>query len=434
MTTGSRPLANADIIYDWNEIMRDGPLFPRPVSVFDETLRDGVQSPSVRDPSIDAKIRIMHLLDKLGVTQVNIGMPGSGPRAVEDALILARELKDARLSILPTCAARTHPHDILPIIDISQKVGIKIEVMTFIGSSPIRAYAEDWDVARIAKLSADAIDLIVKAGLPATYVTEDTSRSSPEMLDVLFRNAIDHGARRLCLCDTAGHATPDGVSNLVHFTRGVIKRVGAPIGIDWHGHNDRGLAVANAIFALECGADRVHGTVLGIGERVGNAAIDQILLNLKLLGYLARDLSSLATLCQEVATSCNVTIPPNYPVVGADAFRTATGVHAAAIIKAERKGHAFLADRVYSSVPASMVGRQQEIEIGHMSGESTIIYWLKQRGIEPETSLVKHIYTAAKASHGLLGESEIHRLIEEHHQSVASSGPAAPHMDRETPR
>lgn len=434
MNRGSEPLGGADIIYDWNEEGRDGPLFDHSISVFDETLRDGIQSASVHDPDIESKIRIMHLLDQLGVSHVNVGMPGSGPRAAEDALVLARTLRDSGLSIRPTCAARTHPKDILPILEISQKAGVAIEVMAFIGSSPIRSYAESWDAERILKLSADAIDLVVKAGLPVTYVTEDTSRSRPELLEILFRNAIDHGAHRLCLCDTAGHASPDGVRHLLTFTLDVIARSGARIGIDWHGHNDRGLAVANAIFALEHGADRVHGTVLGIGERVGNAAIDQILLNLKLLGYLDRDLRALDALCREVSTSCRVPIPPNYPVVGADAFRTATGVHAAAIIKAARKGHAFLADRIYSSVPAAMVGREQEIEIGHMSGESNVVYWLERRGIPPEPSLVKRIFAAAKSGRELLSETDVDRLIDEHRRAVASSVPAAPHLDRDTPR
>jgi len=233
------------------------------------------------------------------------------------------------------------------------------------------------------------------------------------VLEALFDNAIEHGATRLCLCDTVGHATPDGIRNLIGWTRRFLaKRGSTEVAIDWHGHNDRGLGVTNAIYALEYGADRVHGTMLGVGERVGNAALDQILLNLKLLGELGdRDLTHLIELCAKVSSACGVPIPYNYPLVGSDAFRTATGVHAAAIIKAEKKGHAFLADRIYSGVPAGLFGREQEIEIGHMSGESNVVYWLQKRSITPEPGLVQAIFAAAKATDHILSEAEIRQIV-----------------------
>jgi len=289
--------------------------------------------------------------------------------------------------------------------------------MAFIGSSPIRQYAEGWDLDLMLKRSADAIDIAVKAGLPCTYVTEDTTRSRPEVLDRLFRNAVDHGAHRLCLCDTVGHATPDGIRNLLRFTRNLVEAMGVEdrVQIDWHGHNDRGLGVTNAIYALEYGADRVHGTCLGVGERVGNAALDQILMNLKLLGELPnQDLSKLLLWCKLTSRACHVPIPHNYPLAGDDAFRTATGVHAAAIIKAEKKGDAWLADRIYSGVPAGLFGKEQEIEVGHMSGESNVVYWLNKRHIDPQVELVKRILGVAKSSDRVLTEEEIRQIIKEH--------------------
>ncbi|HPH27019.1 MAG TPA: LeuA family protein [Pseudomonadota bacterium] len=401
----------SDIIYDWNTRDAAVPLVPPGFSLFDETLRDGIQSPSVHDPSIEDKLQIVHLLDQLGIEYLDLSLPGAGPRALEDGVRLVKEIADCKLRIRPACAARTHLNDIRPIAEIAQRTGVAVEVMTFIGSSPIRLYAEDWDEARMLKLSAEAIDFSVQNGLPCTYVTEDTTRARPEMLASLFKNALDHGSQRLCICDTVGHATPAGVSSLLGFTRSVIDGMGlsGKIGIDWHGHNDRGLGVINALWALRCGADRVHGTVLGIGERVGNAAIDQILVNLYLMGALpeGRDLSKLVELAQLVSRACNVPIPYNYPVLGEDAFRTATGVHAAAIIKAERKGDAFLADRIYSSVPAALFGRQQEIEIGPMSGESNVMYWLRKNGLPPEPALVKQIMGLAKSTNRLLGKAEI---------------------------
>jgi 2-isopropylmalate synthase len=267
------------------------------------------------------------------------------------------------------------------------------------------------------KRSADAIDLSVKNGLPCTYVTEDTTRSRPEVLGKLFRNAVEHGATRICICDTVGFATPDGIRNILRFTRNLLDSMGAPhVGIDWHGHNDRGLGVTNTIFAAEFGADRLHGTALGIGERVGNAALDQVLMNLKLLGELGdQDLSKLLLWVKIASKATHVPIPANYPLVGSDAFRTATGVHAAAIIKAEKKGHDWLADRIYSGVPAGMFGREQEIEIGHYSGESNVDYWLRKRSIDPaaEPGLVKRILAVAKSGDHILTEEEIQQIIKD---------------------
>jgi 2-isopropylmalate synthase len=400
------------LIYDWNEVDRRGRLIPKGVTFFDETLRDGLQNPSVRDPSIEAKLEILHLMDDLGIDEADIGLPGSSKRAFEDVLRMCKEVVDCKMKIRIACAGRTVVSDITPMVEISQRAGIPVEVYAFIGSSPIRQFAEDWDATSIAKKSAEAIDVAVKAGLPVAYVTEDTTRSRPEVLSTLFKTAIDHGATRLCLSDTVGHATPDGVRNLIRFTQSIIAGTGAKnIGIDWHGHNDRGLALENALWALEFGADRVHGTALGIGERVGNAQMELILLNMKLLGLLDRDLTKLMEYCRSVAEAVGWNVALNYPLVGRDAFRTATGVHAAAIIKAMQKGDAWLADRIYSGVPAGMFGRKQEILIGFMSGASNVSYYLRERAIEPDDALVKEILAAAKALDHIMTDEEVMAVV-----------------------
>jgi 2-isopropylmalate synthase len=408
-----------DLIYDWNSVEKVAALSPRKrVQFLDETLRDGIQSPSVVDPSIEDKLRLVDLANDLGIDTMDIGLPGAGKRAIEDVTTIAAHIRDRKLAVKASCAARTHVNDVQAIVDISQAVGIEIEVLCFIGSSPIRQYAEDWDLPRMLQLSADAIDLGRRYNLPVAYVTEDTTRSRPDVLHRLFTNAVEHGAARLIVCDTVGHATPDGIRNLLKFTRNLLDGTGHPeVGIDWHGHNDRGLGVVNSIFAIEFGADRIHGTALGIGERVGNAALDQILLNLKLLGELPdRDLSKLLEWCTTASKATGVAIHPQYPLAGTDAFRTATGVHAAAIIKAERKGDAWLADRIYSGVPAGMFGKAQEIEVGHYSGESNVVYWLTKRGIEPTRPLVAAVLAAAKAGNRVLTDDEIHRVIAQHRQ------------------
>jgi 2-isopropylmalate synthase len=424
---GAPPATGADdrLVFDWNEVARRGRLIPKNVTFFDETLRDGIQNPSVVDPRTEDKLELIHLMDELGIHTADIGLPGSSKRNYDDVVAICNEIAKCKLSIKPAVAGRTVVSDITPMIEISQKVGMPLEVYTFIGSSPIRQLAEAWDLDILVKRSAEAIDVAVKAGLPVCYVTEDTTRSRPEVLATLFKNAIDHGATRLCLSDTVGHATPDGVRNLVQFTKSTVAGMGLPtggggndpraIGIDWHGHNDRGLALENAIWALEFGADRVHGTALGIGERVGNAQMELILLNLKLLGYLeGQDTTKLVKYCEVAARACKWNVPINYPLIGRDAFRTATGVHAAAIIKAEAKGDAWLADRIYSGVPAGMFGRSQDICIGFMSGVSNVTYWLRKRGIEPSKELVDAIIGAAKKSDHILEDEEVLSIVKAH--------------------
>jgi len=401
------------LVFDWNEVDRRGRLTPKNKTFFDETLRDGLQNPSVRDPSIDDKLAILHLMDDLGIHEADLGLPGSSKRAFDDVLRLCEEIRDCKLRIRVACAGRTVTSDITPMIEIAQRSGIPVEVYAFIGSSPIRQYVEEWDLPLIARRSTEAIDVAVKSGLSVAFVTEDTTRSRPEVLTTLFKAAIDHGASRLCLSDTVGHATPDGVRNLIQFTKSVIAGTGAKnIGLDWHGHNDRGLALENALWALEFGADRVHATALGIGERVGNAQMELILLNMKLLGQLEnQDLTRLLEYCTKVASAVGWQIPINYPLVGRDAFRTATGVHAAAIIKAMPKGDTWLADRIYSGVPAGMFGRRQEICVGFMSGASNVNYWLRERGIASDEVLVREILEAAKGQSSIMTDEQILAVV-----------------------
>jgi 2-isopropylmalate synthase len=392
------------LIHDWNATAA-----PKPAAVLldDETLRDGLQSPSVRTPSIDEKLRILHLIDRLGIDTADIGLPGAGPHVVRDVERLAREIVDQRLHVRANCAARTLAADIKPIAEISQRVGMPIEVGAFIGSSPLRQYAEGWTLDQLRTLTEDAIAFGVREGLPMMYVTEDTTRADPETLRALYSTAIRAGATRVCVADTVGHATPHGAAAVVRFVASVVEECGGGIGIDWHGHRDRDFAVINTLAALEAGATRLHGAAIGIGERVGNTPMDLLLVNLQLLGYVDRDLSALCEYCEAVSTSTGVPIPANYPVVGRDAFRTATGVHAAAVIKAFRKNDRALIDAVYSGVPASLVGREQQIDVGPMSGKSNIIFWLERRGIAPTDEIVDRIFARAKRADAVLTEDEM---------------------------
>jgi 2-isopropylmalate synthase len=401
----------SDLIYDWNNNYPPE-MKPRgPVLLNDESLRDGLQSPSVRDPSIPEKIEILHLMEVLGIDALDLGLPGAGPRAVEHVTALAREIVAHKMKIRANCAARTHENDIRPIAEIVQKTGLPIEAATFIGSSPIRRFTEGWSDDFLLQTTEKAVKYAVSLGLEVMYVTEDTSRCDPETVKRLYATAINCGARAIVICDTAGHATPMGALALVRFVIAeVVKPSGERIRVDWHGHSDRGFAIANSMAAIIGGANCVHACAIGIGERVGNTQMDQMLVNLKLMGIAPwddQDLSKLKQYCQAVSRATGVAIPANYPVVGEDAFRTATGVHAAAIIKAYHRNDVLLANSVYSGVPSHVFGLEQIIDIGPMSGKSNVLFWLERRGIPATDELVDRIYQRAKTSDHTLSDAEV---------------------------
>lgn len=401
-----------DLVFDWN--VQTGPEIPagRKVTLDDETLRDGLQNPSVFDPPIGDKIEILHLMESLGIEMVNIGLPGAGPRAYADTEALAKEIAKSRMNIRPNCAARTVEADIRPIAEISQKAGIAIEAATFLGSSPIRRLVEDWTVDHLQRTTENAVKFARSQGLRSMYVTEDTMRTDPTTVKRLYKTAIDNGAESVVVCDTVGHATPRGAYNLVKFVIDeVVTPSNAVVRVDWHGHNDRGLSIANSLAAIAAGANQVHAAAIALGERVGNTPMDLMLVNLRLMGLIDRDLSRLKEYCEKVSRATRTPIPQNYPVVGRDAFRTSTGVHAAAIIKAFRKGNVMLANSVYSGVPSHLFGLEQAIEIGPLSGRSNVIFWLERHGVEPREEVVDRVFQAAKQASRVLTEEEVRAVI-----------------------
>jgi 2-isopropylmalate synthase len=403
-------MTESSLIHDWNRTDPHGPP-PRSVLITDETLRDGLQSPSVLHPSIQDKVYLLYLMRDLGVDAADLGLCGAGPRFKQDVVVLAREIARQHMAIQPQSAARTLESDIAPIVEASQEAGIPIEACIFLGSSPIRQYAEGWELSTLLKLTTDSVSFAVGHGLPVMFVTEDTTRAQPDHLRQIYTEAMRCGARRLCVADTVGHATPEGVRRLIQFVAELRDEINPEVGLDWHGHRDRGLDIINTLAAIEAGADRVHACGLGIGERSGNTPMEILLVNLNLLGFSQRDLSRLPEYCRVVAEACGAPIPFNYPVVGADSFRTSTGVHAAAIVKALSMEDEWLADRVYCGVPASLVGRQQQIEIGPMSGDHNVRFWLASRGIESPPVFIEKILAAAKRSRSILTEPEVLRMV-----------------------
>jgi 2-isopropylmalate synthase len=399
-----------ELIHDWN-VKGEVPTYPTQILVTDETLRDGLQSPSITHPSIQDKVYLLYLMRDLGVDAADLGLCCAGERFKNDIVVLASEIVKQNMKIQPQSAARTTIEDVTPIVEATQEAGIGIEAAIFLGSSPIRQYVEGWELKTLLELTHKSITFAVGNNLPVMFVTEDTTRAHPEDLRQIYTEAMRSGAGRICLSDTVGHATPEGVRNLIEFIKGVRDEVNPEVGIDWHGHRDRGLDIINTLAAIEAGADRVHACALGIGERSGNTPMEVLLINLNLLGISSRDLRKLPEYCQVVADACGAPAPFNYPVVGADSFRTSTGVHAAAVAKALQMEDQWLADRIYCGVPASLVGREQEIEIGPMSGEHNVSYWLTKRGIEVHPIYIEKILAASKRSSTLLSEEEILRMV-----------------------
>ena len=410
-----------NLIYDWNvinwELNRDESKHPHEVWFDDETLRDGLQSPSARNPTIEQKIELLTYMEKLGIQKVDLGLPGAGPFHIEHIDAMLNHIVENDYKIRPGAAVRTVISDIEPLVDLQAKYEIQIQASAFLGTSPIRQYAENWTMEKLISTMDKAVGFAIDNDIPVMFVTEDTTRSRPEDVKQIYTRALELGADRLCVCDTCGHVTPNGTKQLLTFIQDeVIPDAGfkrREIEINWHGHQDRGLGVANNLAAVEAGADVLHGTALGVGERAGNAPLDQTLVNLSLMGVIDNDLTLLNEYMNKAHEYVEVALPRNYPVFGEDAFETGTGVHASAVIKAMKKGNHWLADRVYSGVPAQDFGLQQIIRIGHMSGRSNIIWWLENNGFEANDDLVGHLFEVAKSKRKLMSDKEVTNVVEE---------------------
>ena len=407
------------LIYDWNvidyEINRNPANHPHGVWFDDETLRDGLQSPSARNPTIEEKKELLSYMENLGIQKVDLGLPGAGPFHREHINAMLSHIIDNEYQIRPGAAVRTLMQDIEPLVEMQQQHGIQIQASAFLGTSPIRQYTEGWNMEKLIATMEKAVSYAVENDVPVMFVTEDTTRSNPDDVKAIYQRAMELGVRRLCVCDTCGHVTPNGVKKLLNFIdEEVIKDGGYQrneIEVNWHGHQDRGLGVANNIAAVEAGADVIHGTALGVGERAGNAPLDQTLVNLKLMGVIDNNLTLLDEYMRTANKYIEVPLPRNYPVFGEDAFETGTGVHASAVIKAMKKGDDWLADRVYSGVPAGDFGLKQVIRIGHMAGRSNIIWWLEQNGYEVSDDLVSHLFEVAKSQRRNMLDSEVEAAV-----------------------
>jgi 2-isopropylmalate synthase len=403
-----------DIWFNWNNLRIEAPLQKLPYSgtIFDETLRDGLQAPYVHAITPEQKLSIVDHMVRCGVRSADLGFPGSGPAAQRECAKIAKYIVANGYPLQQAYAGRTHPADIHAICEIAQEAGVGVDAYIFIGVSPIRQYVEDWNIALIQSNIRKSVAECEREGVEFVLVLEDTVRCTPEVLERVYDVAIDTGVRRVTLCDTVGAALPSGTASLIHWSNYYFSYHGHPVTFEWHGHNDRGLALINSLTALALGCDRVHGTILGVGERAGNAALDQLMINTHLDRHGRYDLTALRDYCEHAASALGVSIPQNYPAMGRDVFKTSAGVHASAIMKAHEKGNTSVKDAIYSSVPASLLGRGQEVLIDASSGANNVKYWLTINGYRKDNAdAIKKVLIMAKAGHGPLSDDQIRRII-----------------------
>jgi 2-isopropylmalate synthase len=396
-------------VYRWAE----SPLKGRNnITILDTSLRDGIQAPSIRYPKLEEKIRLLEFMDKIGIEYADIAMPIARGPHFREAVELARSKRELGLLIKLVCLARALPSDVEKVIELRDQSGVDLEVIIFKGSSPVRRQVEDWDVEHdLVKPMRAAVELAVANGLTVTAATEDTTRTEPEVMEQIFTESLRAGAKRLCIADTVGFSDPWSTPGSVMWVKEKI--IGNdPAGLDWHGHNDLGQSVSNALIALGAGADRVHATILGIGERAGNTPTEQLIENLNQYGICEYDRRCVTSYAEAASVIFGRPISPDHPVVGSKVHSTSTGIHGAGIAKAEKKGRSDLAGIVYSPVNPTDYGRRPELGVGPLSGVWNAESNLRRLGIDPAKERVERVLQFAQMLYKELDDDEIRRASE----------------------
>ncbi len=346
------------------------------VRIEDDSLRDGLQGAFVRKPAIAEKKELLNLSSAVGTQVVMLGFPASSQMEFESCQQLLEHIVLEALPITPRLLARASIQDLEPIVALNRQSPIEVWADFFIGSSPLRRYIENWDSDRMIQMIQTSGHFLREQGTRFGISIEDATRTPPDELRQIIETALSVGAEILTLCDTVGEATPTGTTRLVNFVRTLVANSEQNAEIWWHGHNDRGLSLANAIAAAEASADGISGTFLGLGERTGNTPLEQFILYLHSHGSQQFKLSQLVPYCKRLAKLTSTNIPIHAPLIGKQAFATCTGTHAAAIIKARALGSQF-EDLVFSSVPANLLGQRQTLLVGPTSGRANAQFALQ---------------------------------------------------------
>lgn len=395
--------------YDWNTPSTRR----RPVDVGDSTFSDAPQSPSANEPSLAAKRRLLSLMSELGLRSAALGYPGSGPRQFAETLELARELTRTQLPIDASCSARASVKDVGVALDVRERSGLDLELAIALPVSPVRLDAEGISMDRLQESAETSISYARRAGARVVAVLEDAARTPPELLAVLIQHVLSLGATAVRVADTVGHATPDGTRALLRFAADQVRvRHGRPIRLEWHGQQDRGLALANALAAVDTGVDRLYASALGLGERCGTVPLEVLLTNLRITGGWPHTLGALQEYAESAAAAFGVAIAHAHPVIGADAFRSGTGAHATALVKALRAGDRSMADDVASAVPAGLVGAEHRVDVSPVSGLSNVRWWLAQHGYDPgDLVLMRELLLAVKQTQRVATDDELHDMV-----------------------
>ena len=365
-----------EYLYSWNRLDREQ---YRRVRIEEDT-RDALQSARAVQPSTLQRKKLLDLSAKVGVHFAFLGFPAASRREADQCVALVEHIATQRLEIEPVLMARALESDIEPILGIRERSSRDVTADIFIGTSGLRLKVEGWTLDAMLGKIRKAARFASENDLNFRISLEDSTRTAPDELAKSARAAIDAGAKAIILCDTVGDCLPSGASRTTAFVMELIERAGADVDVGWHGHNDKGLSLANALASIEAGASIVSGTFTGMGERTGNIPLEQMILILSEAGNEMYDLRYLTRACELFCLSSRIEMAPGLPIVGRDAFSTSTGTHAAAIRKARAMGRDF-EDLVYSAVSAGALGRAQTLLIGPNSGRGAICAVLEEMSI-----------------------------------------------------
>jgi len=394
---------NDVFLYDWSA--NNG---LKKCYILDDTLRDGLQSVNLVSPNIDEKILLINYMINAGIDVITLSYPAMSKITEQESLIMLKHFTSVRAKVLPDFAARTLIKDIQPIVNLQEKTGIKVQAHLFIGCSALRQHIEKWNIEFIRDRIRESLYFAQQQNLQAVLVIEDGTRTDPTMLSEIVETAILYGAKGICIADTTGYADCAATKKIIEFTKHIVNN--NEIHLEWHGHNDRGLALANALTAIAEGIEVIHATSLGLGERTGNVPFEVLMANLFLYGCLDIDMKSVYEYAKATRKFTKALIAPNHPVVGDNVFTTATGTHAAAMYKAAQTDCG-LVDYVYSSIPAHVLGRKQQFEIGRMSGIASIVGKLIEMGLPQNHTIINEILEKAKKSNAILTQNELDTII-----------------------
>ena len=364
------------LLTDWNEKKT---FKNKSIVIEDDTLRDGLQSALLRIPNYFEKKELVTLAHASRIKYVMLGFPGASEDAYHECRLLVQFIRDMQWPLVPRLLGRANQSDMAAICRLQEETGVPLQADFFINICALRLKVEGWNLATITQMIHQASEQLDRHGVSYSISLEDATRSDTSIIEKMLCTIVNTKAIAIVLCDTVGACLPSGVANLLRFVKKTIAAHNSHIFQWWHGHNDRGLALANALCALDHGIDGISGTFLGIGERSGNICIEQIMLHLNQYYGSAYCLDSARQYCSLLSRYTEYTMPINQPLFGNQSFTTTAGTHIRALEKAKRFGTG-AHDLLYSSVAAHDLGRQQQIMLGPMSGRSAVKSVLEQIG------------------------------------------------------